>query len=325
MTACALESTGAYTGAQFSTYRIGGPIDEAYQPASFDEAVSVLDRVKASGGPFTVIGWGSNLIIASAGIRGITLITRKMNWVREADGQTGVFGAGVHLAKAAKWAEERSLSGGEFMIGIPGTVGGAVRMNAGALGQETSEVVKSVTLYNLETGALKSSSIETWGPDRLHYSYRHSAIDPRKHAVLEAELTFRPGNHDDIVRLMEGSVSFRKKHHPTEPNGGSVFKNPYPKASDKGKMTAGWMLDQLGAKAWAEGGVRVSPLHANFIVNTGHGTSTDLLRLMLRMKRAIRAEYGVDVTPENLLIGDATPEELELWHELTGGAGIGAH
>jgi UDP-N-acetylmuramate dehydrogenase len=294
------------TGANFTTYRIGGPLDEAYQPACEADMVEILQRVRREGKPLTVLGWGGNTIIASRGIRGVTIITRKLDWVRELSPTRLEFGAGVHLAKSASEALKRGLSGGEYMIGIPGTIGGAVRMNAGALGQETSDITRSVRLFNMETG-----ETETWEPAQLRFSYRKSAIDPAKHIVLSAVMEFRPGDPAEISRLMEGSVGFRKAHHPKEPNGGSVFKNP------SKEMPAGRLLEELGAKGqWREGGAMVSPLHGNFIINVGNATSTDVLRLMLRMKRAIQEKYGLDVHPENLFLGDATDEERVLWQEL---------
>lgn len=298
------------TGSNFTTYRIGGPLQEAYQPASEADMLAVLRMVHESGKPLTVLGWGGNTIIASAGISGVTLITRKLDWVEPKSDTRLAFGAGVHLAKASHEALKRGLTGGEYMIGIPGTIGGAVRMNAGALGQETADITRSVNLFNLETG-----QPETWGPEQLQFSYRKSAIDPARHIVLSAELEFKPGDPETIQELMEGSVSFRKTHHPKEPNGGSVFKNP------SKEMPAGRLIEELGGKGqWREGGVMVSPLHGNFIINVDNGTSTDVLRLMTRMKHEIKMHYGLDVHPENLFIGDATDEEQILWRELTEGS-----
>jgi len=309
------------TGAQYSTYRIGGPLDEAYLPESKAEALALLQFLYQQGIRPTVLGWGSNLIIASRGIRGASLITRKMTWIESVDDTTLRFGAGVFMVKAAKEAEAYSLSGGEYLIGIPGTIGGGVRMNAGALGQETSDLVKTATVFHFDTG-----KTEVLSHADLQYQYRHSAINSKNQLVIEADLQFKPAPQADVTALMKHSLDFRKTHHPIEPNGGSVFKNPYPKGHENAHMSVGWMLDQLGAKGnWQEGGVHVSERHANFIVNTDNGTSTDLLRLMVRMKRAIAETYGVAVFPENFFIGDATEEETQLWQELTGGAGVGAH
>jgi len=297
-------------GASFTTYRIGGPLDEAYQPASETEMVALLNEVQKSGKPLTILGWGGNTIIASAGIRGVTIITRKLDWVEQKSPTRLSFGAGVHMAKAASEALKRSLAGGEYMIGIPGTIGGAVRMNAGALGQETSDLVRSVTLFNRESG-----QVETWSPEQLGFRYRWSNIQPEKHIILSAELEFQPGDAAKIGEMMDQSVQFRKTHHPKDPNGGSVFKNPAP------NMPVGRLMEELGAKGnWREGGAMVSPLHGNFIVNVDHATSTDVLRLMLRMKHAIKEAYGLDTHPENLFLGEANPEEQALWQELTAGA-----
>lgn len=293
-------------GANFTTYRIGGPLEEAYQPATEAEMIEILQRVCKDGKQLTLLGWGGNSLIASRGISGVTIITRKLDWVKTISPTRLQFGAGVHLAKSASAALKAGLAGAEFMIGIPGTIGGAVRMNAGALGQEVAEVTCGVTLFNLE-----SAQVETWPVEQLQFSYRKSAINPRTHIVLSAEMEFRPGDPVQISALMDSSVNFRKTHHPKEPNGGSVFKNP------SKEQPMGRLMEELGAKAqWREGGAMVSPLHGNFIINTGDATSTDVLKLMLRMKRAVKEHYGLDAHPENLFLGDATDEEITLWHEL---------
>jgi UDP-N-acetylmuramate dehydrogenase len=298
------------TGANFTTYRIGGPLDEAYQPSSEAEIVAILSEVYRSGKKLTVLGWGGNSIIATAGIRGMTIITRKLDWVEQLSPTRLAFGAGVHMAKSSSAALKYALAGGEFMIGIPGTIGGAIRMNAGALGQEMAHLVRSVNLFNLKTG-----QVETWLPEQLGFSYRKSAIQPNQSIVLSAELEFQAGEAHKISQMMDQSVNFRKSHHPKEPNGGSVFKNPAP------DMPMGRLMDELGAKGnWREGGAMVSPLHGNFIVNIDHATSTDVLKLMLRMKRAIQDRFGLDCHPENLFLGEATEEEQTLWQELTAGA-----
>jgi UDP-N-acetylmuramate dehydrogenase len=291
-------------GSQFSTYRIGGVLDEAYQPQTEDAALQVVTEAQTAQKKLTILGWGGNTIIASQGIRGVTLITRKLESVCQHGEQAFWFGAGVHLAKAANVAMQHSLAGGEFMIGIPGTVGGAIFMNAGA--QETANVVQRVRLYNAET-----QQVEEWEAQALGFAYRKSTLIPGVHTVLSALLGFTPGDKADIEKAMQSSVHFRKQHHPKEPNGGSVFKNP---SKD---MPVGRLMDELGAKgAWKEGGVMVSPLHGNFIINTNHGTSTDLLRLMFRMKSEIYQRYHVDVYPENLLVGDITATEQALWQQL---------
>jgi UDP-N-acetylmuramate dehydrogenase len=215
------------------------------------------------------------------------------------------FDAGVPLARVATTAQNKQLTGAEFMIGIPGTVGGAIAMNAGAMGQSSDEIVESAIIFDRQ-----SRQLVELDADALNFSYRHSNIDPNQHVVLAGQFKFKPGHADDIAALMKKSLDFRKASHPKDPNGGSVFKNPAP------DMPAGRLLDELGAKTWACGGARVSECHANFIVNTGHATSTDVLTLMLKMKQAIEAHHPVKVYPENRFVGEASDDESQLWAKL---------
>jgi UDP-N-acetylmuramate dehydrogenase len=304
------------TGARFSTYRMGGPLAEAYQPETKVDAVKVLTEICRTKTPYTIIGWGGNVVIAEQGISGVTLITRKMTWSSMASDTRIVCGAGVHLAKVAKLAETASLQGAEYMIGIPGTAGGAAKMNAGALGQDTASVIETVELFDMQ-----AATSRLYTCDELDYAYRHSMITPERYVVLEVTFVFTKGDPVAIAEKMNGSVQFRKNHHPLEPNGGSVFRNPSPTEEHPKPQSSGQMLDQLGAKEWTQNGVRISPRHANFIINTtGAGTSSDVLTMMARMKQAVQREYGVTIFPENYLIGDTTDYEKSVWAYLTGKA-----
>ncbi|MGE0201055.1 MAG: UDP-N-acetylmuramate dehydrogenase [Candidatus Melainabacteria bacterium] len=293
------------TGAEFTTYRVGGPLQAAYLPVSQEEALAVLTTARQAGEAVTMLGWGGNTIVASAGVSGMTMITRRMTRCTRRGDRSFEYEAGAHTAKIAADALKLGLHGAEYLIGIPGTVGGIVTMNAGAMGQETRGVVRSATVYDQVSGQL-----ETWDAARLNFSYRHSDIDPARHVVLSAVFEFTPGDPVAMKQRMDDNVAFRKTHHPVEPNGGSVFKNPHP------DHPAGRLLEALGAKEWREGGVRVSPRHANFIINDRHGTSTDILKLMTRMKAAVQQAHGYHLHPENKLLGDITPEENTLWQAL---------
>ncbi len=296
-------------GAQYCSYRVGGILDEPYMPKTLEEALAILNEVRTRGCPVTVIGGGANTIIASQGIRGVTFLGKRLMSSQQLGPNTFKIGAGMPLARVATLAQEHELTGAEFMIGVPGTLGGAISMNAGAMGQETAEILDEAYLFNIVSGV-----VETWSREKLAFSYRKSAVDPATHVVLGAQLTFRPGTASEIAELIQKSLVFRQQHHPKEPNGGSVFKNP------SKEQPAGKILDEAGAKGWTEGGAMVSPKHANFIVNMGHATSTDILKLMLRMKRTIEARTGLEAHPENRFLGDATSEEIALWEELTGHA-----
>lgn len=296
-------------GARYCSYRVGGPLDEPYLPKNIQETLDLLSLAQERGCRLAVIGGGANTLIASRGIRGITLLCKRLMSIEQLGEHTFRIGAGLPLARISTLAQERSLTGAEFMIGIPGTLGGAIVMNAGAMGQETSNLVNSALMYNRDSGEM-----ETWSREQLAFSYRKSAVDPDRMVVLGAELSFSPGDPATIAEHVQKSLLFRQKHHPKEPNGGSVFKNPAP------DRPAGFLLDEAGAKGWQEGGAMISLRHANFIVNRGGATSTDILRLMLRMKRLIHERYGLDAFPENRFIGDATEEEQSIWGELTGHA-----
>ncbi len=298
-------------GAQYCSYRVGGPLEEPYLPTTLEEALELLHQIRCDAKPLTVIGGGSNTIIASGGIRGATFLCKRLMFSEQTGPQRFRVGSGMPLAKVCKLMQDHGLTGAEYMIGVPGTLGGAVTMNAGALGQDTAGVLAHALVYNMETGLL-----EEWSHEQLQFAYRTSAINPKRCIVLGAELSLTPGNPPEIQARIQKNLTFRQTHHPKEPNGGSVFKNPLP------DCPAGKILDELGAKGWQEGGAMVSLMHANFIINLGEATSTDILKLMLRMKQAIRTETGLEARPENRFLGNASQEEKAIWEELTGHAWV---
>lgn len=302
-------------GFRWCTYRVGGPIDNLFQPASVDEAVLGLQNAYQSGQSITVLGSGSNTLISTLGLRGLTFVSKNLLETEVLDNNCVRLGAGVSLAKAAKFFQQHALSGAEFMIGVPGTIGGAVAMNAGAMKQETADTLISATIYDL-----KNNRVEVWDKTRLDFSYRHSTIQDANSTLIVLDATFQllSGNANEIQQKMLENMNWRQMHHPKEPNGGSVFRNPE-------NNSAGKLLDALGARgnidnntpAWKEGGASVSPMHANFIINTGSAISLDVLKLMLRMKRAVLDNYQITLCPENKFMGEATTEEQTIWKELT--------
>jgi UDP-N-acetylmuramate dehydrogenase len=286
---------------------------EAYFPTSIAQAEQILQdilpRIHRDNIPFQVLGWGSNTLISSNGLRGITLILRKLASIEQLDECTFRFGAGVHLAKVSHATYQAGLHGGEFFVGIPGTMGGAACMNAGAMGHETSMVLQRVLAFDLQTG--QSGWLEK---EQLRFNYRFSDINPHRHIVLATECRFSQGDKESAKQLMDINVAFRKEHHPTEPNGGSVFRNP------SNAPPVGKMVDDMGGKGvWHVGDAWVSPKHGNFIINKGCATSLDVLQLMCRIKQAVLDTYGVTLFPENRFIGDASAEEHQCWQWLKAG------
>lgn len=300
------------SAAPYSTYRIGGAMQEAYFPTSILEAETLLKTLKPrllTGEPLTVLGWGSNTLIASAGIGGISFITRKLAGIQPLEtGDSFRFEAGVHLAKVANTALQAGLTGGEFFVGIPGTMGGACRMNAGAMGQESSHIIKRALVFdlvNFDSGWVNAEAFE--------FSYRFAKINPQHQLVLAVDCQFQQGDVHQAQARMEENMAFRKTHHPIEPNGGSVFRNP----TEPNSPSVGKMIDELGGRGnWHCGQAKISEKHGNFIINIGQATSLDVLQLMLKMKTAIQTAYGLTVYPENKFIGLATQEEYAIWQQL---------
>jgi UDP-N-acetylmuramate dehydrogenase len=297
----------------YSTYRIGGVMDEAYFPTTRQEAEALLNHLKPrllANEPLTTIGWGSNTLIASAGIRGITLVLRKLAGWQQLSPTVFQFDAGVHLAKVANIAKEAGLTGAEFYIGIPGTIGGACRMNAGAMGKESALVITKVLVYDLTTFTAAWVDKES-----LQFAYRFARIDSSHQLILTVECLFQPATDPALTqRLMDDNMTFRKTHHPIEPNGGSVFRNP-PNAPPVGKL-----VDELGGKGiWQVGDAMVSPKHGNFIINKGNATSSDVLQLMLQIKHRVFDATGHVIFPENKFLGHAPQQELDWWAALRQG------
>ena len=202
----------------------------------------------------------------------------------------------------AKSVSEVSLSGLEFLIGLPGTIGGAVYMNAGAHGQCIADTLVSCCLFDCETKEVVYKNKED-----MQFSYRHSLLHDKRFILLYAEFELKRAPLEDIKALMERNLSFRKTVQPSlaNPNAGSVFKNPE-------NDSAGRLLDKAGVKEFEAPNVKIWEKHANFIVNKGDATSEDVLEMMVRMHNAVKDTYTIELRPEIIFIGDKTEKEEEL-------------
>lgn len=288
---------------QQTTFRIGGPADVLVDVADAAEAQRVLALCQAGDMPVLVIGNGSNLLVADAGIRGVVMrIGNAMDWHR-VTGDTMEAGAGMQLRKLARLAAENSLAGLAFAEGIPGTVGGGVAMNAGAYGGEMCQVVSGVTavdpagtLHMLDAGALR-------------FSYRDSALLQEGWYTLSVRLQLRPGAGEDIQAEMRDYGARRKEKQPLEwPSAGSTFKRPV-----GGFASA--LIDEAGLKGTCVGGAQVSEKHAGFLINRGGATAMEMLRLMRQVRAAVLERSGIRLMPEVRLVGAFTPEEYAEWGE----------
>lgn len=266
-----------------TTWKIGGPAEYAYWPDDLTELVEVYQRAQAEDVDIRLIGRGSNLLISDKGLPGITVIStelKNMTWGE----YTVKAEAGTNLAKIAHLAGERGWSGLEFARGIPGTVGGAVVMNAGAHGGEIGKQILGVKV-------LQNGKVREYSRPELTFAYRESSLRD-KAWVLEAEFSFIPGNKAEIVALMQENLSKRSASQPLDlPNAGSIFRNP------DGDFAAR-LIEAAGWKGRCYGGAQVSEKHSNFIVNTGGAKAEDVLTLIRDIQKDVLAKFGIDLKPE---------------------------
>ena len=275
-----------------TTWRIGGPADRLVQPESAEELQEAIQKAKADGMPWYVIGGGSNLLVADEGITGTVIqLGGSLTGLQITDNYI-VAEAGVPLPFLARKAAEHGLSGLEFAAGIPGSVGGAVVMNAGAYQGQVSNVIRQVTCCD------SSGQFITLDNEECLFSYRNSRFKHDKDLVIvSVKMELVPGKKDEILEQMKKNTESRNTKQPVEyPNAGSIFKNP---AGD----AAGRLIELIGAKGWRQGDAMVSEKHSNFIVNLGAATCEDVLRLIERVKQAVYNETGVLLEEEILLLG----------------------
>lgn len=276
--------------AKRTTLRIGGPADLYVEPASEADLAAVLGFYARHSIPLFVLGRGSNLLVRDGGFRGVVVCLAHPHFSRvELDAPCLRCGAGAKLKHVAVEARRQGLAGLEFLEGIPGSIGGALRMNAGAMGGAIFDVVQSVRLMDLEGAACELS------PGNLEIEYR-GCETLKTHIALEAVLRGSPDAREAIERRMNAFSQKRWASQPAAPSAGCLFKNP-------SAIPAGRLIDELGLKGLRVGGAAVSNEHGNFIVNDGNATARDVLELIGIIKARARAERGVELHTEVEIIG----------------------
>ena len=279
--------------ADYTSFRIGGPGDAFLLPDTEKSFLSLLRFLKSEGDiPFRVIGNGTNLLFSDDGFRGAVISTRHMRTVSVV-GNTVIAASGTPLNVLCRVLADRSLDGFTGLYGIPGTVGGAVCMNAGAFGGTISDFLTFVSVYRLDTGKIHALSKKD-----LSFSYRHSVLLDKKDAiVLSAEFSFPSGNQLEIREKMRQNLSRRMESQPTAlPCAGSAFLRP-----QEGYAAA--YIEKAGLKGLRVGDAAVSLKHAGFIVNLGAATATDVLALMEQIRSEVEKRFGVALVPEIEYIG----------------------
>lgn len=289
-----------YDVKKMTSFKIGGKIARFYFPTTVEEFAQIKKTEPAA----FVAGNMSNILVSSEGYDGAVICTKKMDEIRF-EGNSVFAGAGVRGTKLSKMAAEKNLSGLEFMVAFPGSVGGEVFMNAGAHGQMIADVLKSAKIYCPENGLITLTNKE------MDFSYRTSICQSKPYSVLEAEFELTPSSSEKIQEKMNENLLFRQNKQPslTLPNCGSTFRNPQ-------GDSAGRLLDAAGVKGLVSGGTHVWENHANFIINDGDATSLDVLRLMDEMFSRVKTKFNIELKPEVRFLGGKNKEEVEICKKL---------
>jgi UDP-N-acetylmuramate dehydrogenase len=281
--------------AGYTTFRIGGPADLLALPLGVKDLKRLLLAVAETECSLLVLGRGSNVLVSDGGFHGVVVVLSKGLCRTKKKGKYEVYvESGCDLNKLINWTIERGLSGLENLSGIPGSVGGAVRMNAGAMGSSISEHVEQISILRIEGGDVKERYIDA---EDIGFSYRHSDLKSND-VIHEVKLKLSRERREVLEARRKEVNAWRKENQPLkQPSAGSIFRNP------KGRA-AGEIIEQSGLKGARIGEAMVSEKHANFIVNLGGAKASDVLRLIERIKEEVYAREGIELEEEIRLIGE---------------------
>ena len=278
--------------ASHTTFRIGGPADYFVMPETVEELRKVLTLCKEENVPYFILGNGSNLLVGDKGFRGVVIQLYKNFDGLEIEGTKVTAKSGAMLIRVAKEAGKAGLTGLEFASGIPGTIGGAMVMNAGAYGGEMKDVVRAVTVLT------KDGEIKTLTGEEMNFRYRGSVVEDKGYIVLEAVMELTEGNLEEILgRMDELSIQRRTKQPIEYPSAGSTFKRP------EGYF-AGKLIQDADLRGYQVGGAQVSEKHCGFVINAGGATAADVMQLMKDVSEKVNEQFGVTLEPEVKRIGE---------------------
>lgn len=273
-----------------TTFKIGGPAEVYVEPA-ISQAVELITYCRQEKIPYTILGNGSNVLVSDEGLPGVVISFGKSAATITLEENRITAESGALLSQVAHAAAKAKLTGLEFAAGIPGTIGGAMMMNAGAYGGEMNQVVVSADVL------LADGTRETWSREQLQLSYRHSRMMEEEAIVLSAELELSIGNPEEIAAVMEDFRGRRQDKQPLEyPSAGSTFKRP------EGYF-AGKLIMDAGLAGYRVGGAAVSEKHCGFVINRGQATARDVYQLMQDVSAKVQEQFGVTLEPEVRLLG----------------------
>ena len=277
---------------KYTTFRAGGRAAELVLIDNEEELVQVTRVVRQSGREFMMMGNGSNLLFTDGGYQGIVLKLQGDFCTMHVEDDRLIVGSGVLMSQVASRALAEGLTGFEFASGIPGTMGGAVTMNAGAYGAEIVKVVRLVRMLDLKY-MMKCE----YASSEMNFSYRHSLVKEHPFVVLEVEMELMKGNEEIIRKRMDDYKEQRDAKQPLDyPSAGSTFKRP-------AKHYAGKLIEDAGLRGHQIGGARVSDKHCGFIINTGNATASDILKLMIEVQKRVFDRFHVKLEPEICFLG----------------------
>ena len=275
-----------------TTFRIGGPADYYLCPHSTEELQKILQICRENKLEFFILGNGSNLLVSDKGYRGVVIQLWKNFSDIETEDNTITVKAGALLSKVAAEALEESLTGMEFASGIPGTMGGAVMMNAGAYGGEMKDIIREVTVLTREGELL------TLSKEEMNFGYRTSVVKEKGYVVISAVLQLRKGDREEIRKVMDELTERRVTKQPLDmPSAGSTFKRP------EGYF-AGKLIMDAGLRGFSVGGAQISEKHCGFVVNKGDATAADVLGLIGEVQKRVQEKFGVALEPEVKFLGE---------------------
>jgi UDP-N-acetylmuramate dehydrogenase len=278
---------------RYTTFRVGGKAEAIYFAHAVDELHRMVTFLNQEHIPYLAVGKGSNLLVGDGGLEGVVIILRGRLAAIESRGdqdQIPWAGGGLSIARLLIHCRRKGLGGLEFLSGIPGTVGGAVAMNAGAFGEHIGRLVQEIRVvtHQEKLEAMKGSEIK--------FSYRESSI-PEGTVIVKVRFQFKREEPEAIAKRVKQYLARKRAGQPLEyPSGGSIFKNPP-------NHYAGRLIERVGLKGKEIGGAMISPKHANFIVNTGEASSEDILALMALARERVMEETGIDLEPEIKVVG----------------------